>query len=161
MKLASLVSFPNSESAIKFCKNIGLPTSTNFVIMKAAPISIQDGNHDKDEIIRQITNPGRDEDDFVFGSLLKKWVLNEDTDSKKQTNRAYNESQKMSSLQRALAKVKIDDQKQQEEGERVGLDNDEAQNKWQFPGFDNLLARTDDDGVLIFPSPIFRQLIFA
>ncbi len=160
MKLGSLVSLPDSKSVIKFCKNIGLPTSTNFVIMKAAPICIQDDNHDKDEIIRQITNPGRDEDNFVFGSLLKKWILNDDTDSKKERNIAYNESQKMSSLQRALAKVKIDDQNQQEV-ERKGFENDEAHNKWQLTEFDNLLARTDYDGVLIFPSAIFRQLIFA
>ena len=67
--LARLLCLPSAESAVQFCSNIGLPTEDGKVVMKAAPISITD----KGEIHR-MTNPGRMEDEFVFGrQFLDLW----------------------------------------------------------------------------------------
>ena len=67
--LARLLCLPSAELAVQFCSNIGLPTEDGKVIMKAAPISITDKG-----VIHRMTNPGRSEDEFVFGSqFLDLW----------------------------------------------------------------------------------------
>ena len=67
--LARLLCLPSAELAVQFCSNIGLPTEDGKVIMKAAPISITDKG-----VIHRMTNPGRSEDEFVFGrQFLDLW----------------------------------------------------------------------------------------
>lgn len=158
--LAALLHVPNPESAVRFCRNVGIPISsslTTCAVMKAAPICIQDCHDDKDEVIRQLMNPGRDEDLFVFGELLLKSDRKVqrrciDTNDKK--------SKKMSSLQKALAKTRIDDQKEKvEKNEEEVIDHNHDQ-EWAVSGFDNATSRADEDGVMILPSIVLRQLIF-
>lgn len=60
--LARLLCLPSAESAVRFCSDIGLPTEDGKATMKAAPISITDKG-----AIKRMTNPGRAEDEFVFG----------------------------------------------------------------------------------------------
>ena len=60
--LARLLCLPSAESAVRVCSDIGLPTEDGKVTMKAAPISITDKG-----AIKRMTNPGRAEDEFVFG----------------------------------------------------------------------------------------------
>ena len=63
--LARLLCLPSAESAVRVCSDIGLPTEDGKVTMKAAPISITDKG-----AIKRMTNPGRAEDEFVFGRQI-------------------------------------------------------------------------------------------
>lgn len=155
-QLANLFHLPNSESTIRFCQNVGLPlfssasTTAPCIVMKAAPICIQDMKSDRDEIIRQIINPGRDEDYFVFGCLFDAWLLNVETNRQMpnpaqfQCLESTDESKKLSSLQRDIASLNI------------GTQNDEL----SLPDFDNLHERTDENGIKVLPSLALRQIIF-
>ena len=130
---------------------INTDVETACIIMKAAPICIRDFEGDKEEVIRQLINPGRDEDHFVFGPFQTKWLT-------KTENTSVNDIQKMSSLQRALANIKIGEQKLNDQKQQGGRDL--TVNEWSVSGLDNTIARTDEDGVMILPSVILRQLLF-
>ena len=116
--------------------------------MKAAPINI-DAEHDgKVDAVRQIINPGRDEDPFVFGSV--------DKDIRSQS-KITNPKDGMSSLQRAMAKVKIDNDHSCEHKEQ----NTQNENRqWCLSGYDNKNERHDEDEVSIPLSATLRQIIF-
>ncbi len=146
-------------------------STADCIIMKAAPICIQEGesNSDskdkKDSIVQQLMNPGREEDFFVLGHFYSKWLSNSNKDndeiSKQGDKSSKDEFEGMSSLQRAMAKAKIsNDKKVQSDKAKDCLDNEWLVHEWAVPGFDNHISRMDEDGVSILPSQVMRQLIF-
>ena len=121
--------------------------------MKAAPICIQ-VNNDKDEVIRQLTNPGRDEDYFVFGTFLNKWLSKNGEGAQKTAwddNDVVDDASKgMSSLQKAMARAKISKQKNKvTTSNRNNSRDDNNDNAWMVHGLYNRFARTDEDGINI------------
>mmetsp|Transcript_19790 Transcript_19790/g.29634 ORF Transcript_19790/g.29634 Transcript_19790/m.29634 type:complete len:528 (-) Transcript_19790:11-1594(-) len=156
--LARLLCLANPKSAIQFCQNVGLPALTlstaECIVMKAAPICIQEGEN----IIRQLTNPGRDEDFFVVGPFHNQWLSKKDSNkmSGQRDESTNDEFDGMSSLQRAMAKAKISKQKKAVTPTAKSC----FDNEWAIPGVDNYVSRVDEDGVEILPSSVMRQLIF-
>jgi len=101
--------------------------------MKAAPISITGEN------IAKMTNPGRTEYEFVFGS--QQWLT---CDAPKKRD-PY---EGMSSLQRSMMQMKVND-----DPNEIDLDEDMEKEKEMDE------TRTDEDGVVIFPSSVLCELI--
>ena len=123
--------------------------------MKAAPICVQGSNDISGrEKIRQLINPGRDEDKFVFSSYFDRWL-------KEGKDQAKDVFEGMSSLQRAMAKAKIS---KQNANTTISI-NQEDKNRqndkeWTLESIDKRETRTDDDGIKILPSYILRKLIY-
>lgn len=140
--LKKLLHFPSEDVAITFCEDIGLPTTASMndgkhdcVIMKVAPISIHA------DVISKMINPGRSEDEFVFGriSWFQTWKSLPDSAWDTETDREKKEVEsKMSSLQNALAKMVL---KQDPESTKPDI-------------------RVDGDGVLIPPPTVIQQLVY-
>ncbi len=123
--------------------------------MKAAPICVQSSNSNSDkEKIRQLINPGRDEDNFIFGSHYNRWV-SEEKEEKEQEEGGF---EGMTSLQRAMAKAKIS--KKKDKTRSAKDEKAEIENKWILRNCDCVKVRTDDDGIKILPSHVLRELIF-
>ncbi len=118
--------------------------------MKAAPICVQGSNN---LAVRQLINPGRDEDNFVFSSHYGCW-LNEGNKQKE----AKDEFEGMSSLQRAMAKAKISQTNaKSSKNEYTIIDHDE---EWLLENCDSSQPRIDQDGIKILPSCVLRKLLF-
>ena len=100
------------------------------IVMKAAPISIDADN------IGPMTNPGRDMDEFVFGK--QNWLLCDPPNPEKR-----DPFEGMSSLQRAMVKMKV-----QEDPDEIDIEDDGLE-----------ISRKDECGVLILPPGILCNLI--
>ncbi len=127
-----------------FCENIGLPTMSTIdggkpdrVVMKAAPISINDKV--------KMTNPGRSEDDFVFG--CQEW-LQCSSSSSSQTIKPPKKDpfEGMSSLQRAMMAMKVDDDPNEIELDDADEDYDER-------------SSVDEDGIVVFPPWVLHKFV--
>lgn len=132
---------PSPGAAVKFCEGIGLPSVSSTdggridrIVMKAAPISIDGEN------IGQMTNPGRDMDEFVFGK--QNWLLFNPPNPK-----IRDPFEGMSSLQRAMTKMKV-----QEDPNEIDIEDDEPEDHVE-------ISRKDENGVLILPLGILCNLI--
>jgi len=162
--LVQLLYLPSPDAAINFCERIGIPTVSSIeegridrVVMKAAPISIT-GDH-----IVTMTNPGRSMDEFVFGK--PNWMLCNPPGSKKR-----DPLKGMSSLQRAMTKMKVRDDPNEIDIEddvleeammkmKVGDDPNEIDIEDDEPGDKEEIMRKDEFGVLILPPGIVSNLI--
>ena len=150
-----MLHLPSPDAATLFCQNIGLPINSNDdgnrVVMKAAPISI-DSNREK---VRQLINPGRDEDNFVFSSYYDDWL---GEGGKKQSKNINDEFEGMSSLQRAMAKARIS--QNTEKASNNVEDTTKIDDEWIIKNCDCQTVRVDQDGIKVPPSHVIRKLIF-
>jgi hypothetical protein len=139
--LQHLLHLPSEDIAITFCEDIGLSTTASIeggirdcVIMKVSPISIAEDS------ISKVTNPGRSEDSFVFGTMewYKEWKELPKSAWDTESDREKKESiGTMTSLQMTLLKMDISVKTEKS----------------------NPDIRVDGDGILIPPASILKDII--
>ena len=103
--------------------------------MKSAPISVS-----KDVSIKRMCNPGRRNDDFVFGSCLED-----------------NSSRHVDSLTNQLNECVI--QQNVENWEDNDVKDDNAKSPCSTSNLSKIEARIDEDGVVIPSSQVIRALV--